>query len=133
MIYLPKSRRDWSLALLLIFYLAAGVNHFRMPALYEALVPDYLPWKSLLNLLAGIAEIVLAILLAFSTTRRFAAACLVALLLAFIPAHIWFIQQGGCPDAVALCVPAWVAWIRLLLVHPLLIAWAWWHYKFDNV
>jgi hypothetical protein len=22
-------------------------------------------------------------------------------------------------------VPAWVAWVRLLLIHPLLIGWAW--------
>lgn len=106
------------------FYLFAGINHFRSPEFYLPLIPDYLPEPDLLNLLAGIAEIVLAIGLLIPQTRKLAAWGVIAMLLAFIPSHVYFIQIGSCiPDV--LCVAEWMGWVRLLLIHPLLIAWAW--------
>lgn len=126
-IYIPRNRHEWSLALLVIAYFAAGLNHFRMPAFYYPLIPDYLGNKELLNALSGIAEMVLAIGLVFTKSRRWAAWGIIALLIAFLPAHIWFIQKGGCLDPNGLCVPVWVAWVRLLVIHPLLILWAWYH------
>jgi len=24
-------------------------------------------------------------------------------------------------------LPVWLSWIRLLIIHPVLIGWAWWH------
>lgn len=114
---------------MIIFYLAAGVNHFRMPGFYLPLVPDYIPNKSLVNILSGLAEILLAVLLAFAKTRKRAAAGIFLLLIAFIPSHIWFIHKDGCVDPEGLCVPEWVAWVRLFIVHPVLMAWALFHYK----
>ena len=56
--------------------------------------------------------------------RKKAAIGIVLLLVAFIPAHVHFIQSGGCFEE-SLCVPLWVAWLRVFPVHPLLMAWAW--------
>ncbi|MEL6538098.1 MAG: hypothetical protein AAFQ98_21955 [Bacteroidota bacterium] len=50
---------------------------------------------------------------------------IIAMLLAFIPSHIHFIQLGACvPDG--LCTPVWVAWFRLVIIHPCFIFWAYW-------
>jgi uncharacterized membrane protein len=106
------------------FYLFGGINHFLTPEFYLPLIPDYLPAPDLLNILAGIAEIVLAIGLLIPNTRKWAAWGVIAMLLAFIPSHVYFIQIGSCiPDV--LCAAEWMGWMRLLLIHPLLIAWAW--------
>ena len=106
------------------FYLFGGINHFRTPEFYVPLIPVYLPEPDLLNILAGIAEIVLAIGLLIPSTRKWAAWGVIAMLLAFIPSHVYFIQLSSCiPDV--LCAAEWMGWIRLLLIHPLLIAWAW--------
>jgi uncharacterized membrane protein len=113
-----------SLYLMAGFYLFGGINHFRTPEFYLPLIPDYLPTPDLLNLLAGIAEIVLAIGLLIPQTRKLAAWGVIAMLLAFIPSHVYFIQLGSCiPDV--LCAAEWMGWVRLLLIQPLLIAWAW--------
>ena len=110
---------------LVAFYLFAGANHFINPSFYSGLIPPYLPWHGLINVIAGIAEIVLACLLLLPQTRVLAAKGIILLLVSFIPAHIYFIQINSCiPDG--LCVPQWLGWIRLVLIHPLLIAWAWW-------
>ncbi|MBL0882993.1 MAG: hypothetical protein IBJ16_06560 [Chitinophagaceae bacterium] len=111
--------------LLVIFYLFAGANHFINPSFYSGLIPPYLPWHDLINVVSGIAEIILAGLLLLPRTRIFAAMGIILLLIAFIPAHIYFIQINSCiPDG--LCVPQWLGWIRLVLIHPLLMIWAWW-------
>ena len=111
--------------LLVAFYLFAGANHFINPSFYSGLIPPYLPWHDLINIISGIAEIILAGLLLLPRTRLFAAKGIIVLLIAFIPAHIYFIQINSCiPNG--LCVPQWLGWVRLIIVHPLLIAWAWW-------
>ena len=107
------------------FYIGAGLNHFRKPESYLGLIPPYFPHIQLINLLAGMLEIILGLLLLFTTTRKWGAFGIMILLVAFIPAHIYFIQMGGCIPG-GLCFPAWVGWLRLLLVHPLLLYWAWW-------
>jgi uncharacterized membrane protein len=119
-----KNLKILGLYLMAGFYLFGGINHFRSPEFYLPLIPDYLPAPDLLNLLAGIAEIVLAIGLLIPQTRKLAAWGVIAMLLAFIPSHVYFIQIGSCiPDV--LCAAEWMGWVRLLLIHPLLIVWAW--------
>lgn len=105
-------------------YLFAGVNHFVMPQFYIPLIPDYLPHPQLLNTLSGIFEIVFGLGLIFRRSRRASSILIVMMLLAFIPSHVYFIELGSCVDQ-SLCVPEWVSWVRLILVHPLLIWWAW--------
>ena len=111
-----------------VFYVIAGINHFWHAAFYYPLIPDYLPAHNLLNVLSGVAEIALGICIFFKPTKFYAAIGIIILLLLFVPTHIWFIEKGGCLSE-SLCVPVWVMWVRLIVVHPLLIYWAWWHRK----
>lgn len=106
-----------------VFYTIAGVNHFVQPEFYYPLIPPYLPEHVLINYGSGVFEIVFGLGLLFKITRNWAKYGIIAMLIAFIPSHIYFIQLGGCVTNV-LCVGLWVSWIRLVLVHPLLILWA---------
>lgn len=106
------------------FYFFGGINHFLNPDFYIPLIPDYLPKAELLNLISGAAEILGAIGLLVPKTQKFSAWGIAAMLVAFIPSHIYFIQIGSCiPDVM--CVDEWIGWVRLILIHPLLIYWAW--------
>ncbi len=114
-----------SLVIMIIFYIGAGINHFWHPAGYYSIIPPYLPDHYLINILAGIAEIGGGLLLIFPATRKFAAYGIIAMLIAFLPAHIYMIQEGGCMGPKpALCAPLWLAWLRLP-VQAVLIWWAW--------
>jgi uncharacterized membrane protein len=115
-----------SLFMLILFYLAGGINHFRNPDSYFKLIPSYLPYPTLLNILAGISEIGFALLLIPSRTRKFAAWGIILMLIAFLPVHISMI--GDAPLKLgSISVTPLLAWVRLLLLQPLLILWAWWH------
>jgi uncharacterized membrane protein len=114
------------LILMIGFYLFAGVNHFWNPRFYTPLIPPYLAnFTNQINILSGIAEIVLAIGLIFPATRTLSAYGIIALLIAFIPAHIYMIQLGKFSLGKFEMTPL-IGWARLLIVHPLLIGWAWW-------
>ncbi|MEX0635229.1 MAG: MauE/DoxX family redox-associated membrane protein [Ferruginibacter sp.] len=117
-------KKQVTLYVMALFYLLAGMNHFRSPDTYLHIIPNYLGDASVINILAGIAELVLAILLLFKHTQKLAAYGIIFMLLAFIPTHIYMLQTGFCIGT--LCAPHWILWIRLLLLQPLLIGWAWW-------
>lgn len=124
-----KSRfKQISFILLVAFYLFAGFNHFRTPDFYYPLIPPYFKYIYEINVLSGFLEVLLGLGLTFKKTRRVSAYGIILMLLAFVPAHIYFIQEGGCMSE-GLCVSAWVAWIRLIVIHPLLIFWVWKHRK----
>lgn len=108
------------------FYLIAGANHFIDPEFYYPLIPDYLPWPRAINIISGLGEIILAMGLLFKPTRKISVYLIIAMLIAFLPSHIYFIQLGGCVHE-GLCVPVWAMWVRLLVIHPVLMLWAWWH------
>ncbi len=112
----------WLLAGLMIL---AGLNHFRMPALYIAMIPAWLPAPSALNIISGVAEILggIGLLAPWPAVRRAASWGLIALLLAVFPANInMAIHNLPLGDNH---VPAWTLWARLPL-QVVLIAWAWW-------
>ena len=113
-----------SIYILGVFFVFAGVNHFVNPDFYYPLIPDYLPYPVLINVVSGILEILLGLGLFFEKSRKKSALGLFVLLVLFIPSHVYFIQLGNCiPEG--LCVPEWVGWTRLLLIHPLLLLWSW--------
>ena len=106
------------------FMLVAGLNHFIQPQFYLPLIPDYIPYPGVINLVSGFLEVVFALFLLHKRLKRFGGFGIIILLLSFIPSHIYFIAIGACiPDG--LCTPIWLAWIRLVIIHPLLIFWAW--------
>lgn len=105
------------------FYLVAGLNHFVMPDFYYPLIPPFFHFIKPINFLSGMLEVSLAISLLFNASRRHAIDGIIILLLLFLPAHFYFIQKGGCLSP-SLCVPEWVGWFRLIVIHPILIYWA---------
>ena len=114
-----------SLYLQSFFYIFAGLNHFLNPDFYYPLIPEYLQGISgAINVISGIVEIGFGIGLVFPGTRKKAALGIVLMLVAFIPSHVYFIQIGSCIEG-GLCVEEWIGWIRLVVIHPLLILWAW--------
>jgi len=105
------------------FYVIAGVNHFTNPDFYFTLIPDYLPFHEAINFLSGFVELILACGVLFKKTRKISSYLIVLMLISFIPAHIYFLQIGSCVEG-GLCVSEWISWVRLLVIHPLLIIWA---------
>jgi len=117
---------------MVIFYLAAGFNHFYNPPSYLKIIPDYIPLHKLVNLFTGFCELLFAILLIFAKTRTFAAWGIVLMLIAFLPVHIDMI--GNTPLRLGnLIVTPLIAWIRLVVLQPSLILWAWWYTKDKKV
>lgn len=109
---------------IVIFFLVAGINHFIMPQFYLDLIPPYIPFHSAINTLSGIAEIGISLFFFIPAFRRIGGLLAIALLIAFIPAHVYFIELGSCVTG-GLCVPEWIGWLRLIVIHPLLIWWCW--------
>jgi uncharacterized membrane protein len=107
-----------------LFYLFGGFNHFINPEFYLNLIPPSFNYLELINVLAGIIEIGLGIGLLIPYCRKWAAFGIMLMLIAFIPSHVYFISIGGCVEE-GLCVPMWIAWFRLLIIHPALVYWAW--------
>ena len=113
-----------SLIILIIGYTAAGINHFRIPAFYISIIPSYLPYPEILNIVAGIFEILFALMLIYKPTRKIAAWGIIALLIAFIPVHTAMLNGHTMLNGKPV-LPVW-AWVRLFF-QPVLIMWAWWH------
>ena len=119
--------------MLIAFYLFAGYNHFASPSFYLPIIPPYLSdWANQINLLSGILEIILGILLIPTSTRPFAAKGIIILLILFIPSHIYFIQKGTFTLSTLEITPT-LSWFRLLIGQPILMLWAWWASKVDIV
>jgi uncharacterized membrane protein len=109
-------------------FIFAGFNHFYNPGFYLRIMPPYLPWPSALHMIAGFFEVVLGIMLLIPRSQRLAAWGLIALLLAVYPSNIHMaVNHDQFPD-----VPMIFHWIRLPLQF-VLIAWAWWFTKADEV
>ena len=121
-----------SLVLICSLYIGAGINHFWHPESYVFLIPPYFPNRELINIISGIAEIIVGVLMIIPATRKLAAYFIIALLIAFIPAHIYWIQQKGCVSEY-LCTPEWLAWVRLFPFQFLLMWWAWKTYQWNKV
>ena len=102
------------------FYVFGGFNHLMNPSFYLAIMPPDLPNSEWLNVLAGLAEIVLGVFILEPRVRVLAAWGVIALLIAVFPANVYAAQVGeGIGN-----------WVRLP-VQALLIAWAWWYTRPD--
>lgn len=122
MLGLPRRRsRRLALLLLALFWVAAGVNHFRDPAFYLAIMPPWLPAHAELVWLSGIAEVAGGLAVLVPRLRAAAGWGLVALLIAIFPANIHMAlhpeQYGDIPR---------LALYARLPVQFILMWWAWW-------
>jgi uncharacterized membrane protein len=109
----------WHLYLMASLYILAGINHFRVPRIYARMIPPALPAPKTLNIISGLAEIVLGILLCISQTTAYAAWGLIILLVAIFPANVYMYTN----NKAAMGLPKWIRLIRLPL-QLLLIYWA---------
>jgi len=107
------------------FLLFAGINHFVNPEFYVAFVPAWMS-HDFANISSGIAEIVLGIGLFVPFTRRWAAWGALALMVVFLPLHVWDVLRD---DPVIGSRTA--AWVRLP-IQLLFIAWMWWVAQADG-
>jgi len=122
-----------SLVVMIIFYLAAGANHFRDPSSYIKIIPNYFPYKPALNLLAGFFELLFGLMLMFNYTRAWAAWGIILMMIAFIPVHVQMVKDAPFLLGDKVTVSPLIAWVRLIVLQPLLILWAWWYTKAERV
>jgi len=124
-----KSLKRALLWLMGIFYLLAGLNHFRDPGFYLPMMPPYLPWHAALVYLSGVAEMALGAAVLFPSVRQAAAWGIIVLLIAVFPANIHIavhnVPLGGAAEGLGM----W-NWVRLPL-QAVLIAWAWWYTQLE--
>ena len=80
------------------FYLVAGINHFITPDFYIPLIPPFFSNPELINILSGVAEILLGLGVLYYPTRSRAAWGVMLMLIAFIPSHWYFIQINTCVE-----------------------------------
>jgi uncharacterized membrane protein len=112
--------REWRYAAA-AFWIVAGVNHFRSPRFYRAIVPPPLDrWKSEVNAAAGTAELAGGLAVLSRRTRPVARWWLLATLLAVYPANI---HMAVRPERFPKFKPA-LLWARLPVQG--LFAWLTW-------
>ncbi|WP_029489712.1 DoxX family protein [Aquimarina agarivorans] len=108
----------WHLFLMAAMYVVAGFFHFYKPKPYLAIMPPYLPQPKALVFWSGVAEILLGLGLIFTPTRVLSIYFIVAMLIVFLPVHIYMLQS----EQAAKGVPKWFLWLRL----PLQFVLIWW-------
>ena len=112
----------FSLYLLAIFLMAAGVMHFVKPDFYIKIMPDYLPWHRELVYLSGVCEMACGLGLLVPRLRHAAAWGTIALMIAIFPANIHVYQhQELIPEASP------TMHLLRLPLQAVFILWAWWH------
>ena len=112
-------------------YVLAGLNHLLNPGFYLAIMPPGLPNPEWLNLISGLAEIVLGVFVLEPRVRVLAAWGIIALLIAVFPANVYVaLENVGLPAGEPGTGNAMVNWIRLPF-QALFILWAWWYTRRD--
>ena len=121
----PSSRKPGgndalSLTLAAVF-VSAGSLHFLKPAVFEGIVPPYVPMSPrTATLISGAAELAGGLGLLLPAARPAARWGLMALMLAVFPANFYMAQHAEKYAPI----PAWALWARLPL-QPLLIWLVW--------
>ncbi|MGR6964967.1 DoxX family protein [Geodermatophilus sp. URMC 61] len=86
---MPRSRTDdpaaWALAALMV---VSGVTHVTSPGYHRGLVPSWLPARSAVVAVSGLADVATGVLVAVPATRRAGARATAALITAHLPAHL---------------------------------------------
>jgi uncharacterized membrane protein len=104
------------------FFIAAGLNHFRTPATYLAMMPEWVPAPSLMNVLSGVCEVLGGIGVLVPRLRIAAGWGLIALMVAVFPANLHVALLGRMPG---FSFSPTVLWLRLPL-QAVFIAWIAW-------
>lgn len=102
-------------------FVAAGINHFRIPGTYERIIPPRLRGRGrLLVQVSGVAEVAGGIGVLVPRTRGISGLALIALLAAVFPSNLYMARS---PEEFR-AIPRWALYARLPL-QPLMMWWAW--------
>jgi uncharacterized membrane protein len=116
-----ETGKGLSWRLLANLFIAAGVNHFVMPRVYERIVPPLLRGHSKrIVQISGVAEIAGGVGVLVPATRRISGLGLIALLAAVFPANLHMARASEDFRRI----PRWALYGRLPL-QPLMMLWAW--------
>ena len=77
-----------SLNIMILFYFVAGISHFRNPIFFLKITPKWVLFPKTVNIIVGIAEIILAIGLIFEKSRAISAIGIIILLILVFPANV---------------------------------------------
>ncbi len=106
--------------LLGLFFVLAGLNHFRVPRVYAAIMPPELPAHTELVYASGVAEVAGGLAVLHPRTARAGGLWLIATLLAVFPANVHMALRAERYAKI----PAAALWARLP-VQALFVWWAW--------
>lgn len=112
-------KKKFSLYLMIVFYTITGINHFLHTEFYIKIMPHWLPYHNQLVFISGAFEVLFALLLVFSFTRRIGLWCIILLLIAVFPANIQMMLNYFEENNKHL----WIAILRLPF-QIILILWA---------
>lgn len=110
----------WHLYVMALLYILAGINHFRVPKMYERIIPPAFPARRALVILSGVAEVALGIMLLFPALTKWAAVGIIILLIVVFPANVYMLTN----TKAGMKIPKWILVARLPL-QLALIYWAW--------
>tara|TARA_B100001996_G_scaffold348776_1_gene307132 strand:- start:277 stop:648 length:372 start_codon:yes stop_codon:yes gene_type:complete len=71
-----------------IFFIAAGINHFINPQFYDAIVPEFIPYPRLVHLFTGVLEILIPLFL-LTKFRKEAALFMIIFLILIYGANLY--------------------------------------------
>ncbi len=104
-------------------YVLAGFNHFIHPDFYVKMLNGFLPYPKALNIISGLAEIILGIGVCIPVSRKIAAWGIILLLIAVFPANI----------NMAIHWPDWGSSATPFLIRlPVQILLVWWAYVYTK-
>jgi uncharacterized membrane protein len=83
--------KPWHLYVMAVFYILAGINHFRKPDVYYKIIPPFLTNKKFINEISGLLEIMFGIYLCIPIFSNLAAISIIILLLLIFPANIYML------------------------------------------
>lgn len=116
---LDRARRI-GLAFIFLWFLIGGLAHFVATDTEVRLVPPYIPWPLAAVWVSGAFELLGALGLLFTATRRAAGIGLFALTVCVTPVHIYMLQRSDL-----FTVPYWALVLRLPMQVALLALIAW--------
>ncbi len=105
-----------------VLLIVSAVAHIVNPAFYEPLIPDFISSK-FANILSFITELAAGVLLILPAYRHWGGLAFMALMIAFMPLHIWDFTKD------APMVGSKNAAIVRIIVQVLLIYAGWWIYS----